>query len=117
MSGANQPWLTPAVISGLTRALICPLGRPAVADERGHKTRRKGAEPPAGQENLVQRDFVASLEAEAYDDQVGETVGKKDYIPCWTTTIRRRTMQCQCWEMESRSPMGHKTRWIRELQT
>ncbi|XP_061093718.1 uncharacterized protein LOC133125973 [Conger conger] len=37
--------------------------------------------PPAGQENLVQRDFVASLEAEAYDDQVGETVGKKDYIP------------------------------------
>ncbi|XP_076827427.1 uncharacterized protein LOC143474048 isoform X3 [Brachyhypopomus gauderio] len=33
------------------------------------------------EENLVQKDFVASLEAEAFDDQVGETVGKAEYIP------------------------------------
>ncbi|XP_069368090.1 microtubule-associated protein 4 isoform X3 [Paralichthys olivaceus] len=38
--------------------------------------------PQTGQvENLVERDFVAQLEAENYDDQVGETVGKTDYIP------------------------------------
>ncbi|KAJ8277523.1 hypothetical protein GJAV_G00076130 [Gymnothorax javanicus] len=37
--------------------------------------------PQTGSENLVQRDFVAALEAESFDDQVGETVGKKDYIP------------------------------------
>ncbi|GLD54967.1 microtubule-associated protein 4 isoform X1, partial [Lates japonicus] len=37
--------------------------------------------PQLGPENLVERDFVAQLEAEAFDDQVGETVGKTDYIP------------------------------------
>ncbi|XP_054621859.1 microtubule-associated protein 4 isoform X4 [Dunckerocampus dactyliophorus] len=37
--------------------------------------------PQQGPENLVERDFVAQLEAETYDDQVGETVGKTDYIP------------------------------------
>uniref|UniRef100_A0A3Q0SID8 Uncharacterized protein n=1 Tax=Amphilophus citrinellus TaxID=61819 RepID=A0A3Q0SID8_AMPCI len=37
--------------------------------------------PQPGPENLVQRDFVAELEAQAFDDQVGETVGKTDYIP------------------------------------
>lgn len=37
--------------------------------------------PQSSPENLVQRDFVAALEAETFDDQVGETVGKKDYIP------------------------------------
>lgn len=37
--------------------------------------------PQSGPENLVERDFVAQLEAEAFDDQVGETVGKTDYIP------------------------------------
>lgn len=37
--------------------------------------------PQAGPEDLVERDFVAQLEAEAFDDQVGETVGKTDYIP------------------------------------
>ncbi|KAI1889002.1 hypothetical protein AGOR_G00174570 [Albula goreensis] len=37
--------------------------------------------PQPSPENMVQRDFVAELEAEAFDDQVGETVGKKDYIP------------------------------------
>ncbi|XP_066538791.1 microtubule-associated protein 4 isoform X3 [Hoplias malabaricus] len=37
--------------------------------------------PTAAEENMVERDFVAALEAEPFDDQVGETVGKKDYIP------------------------------------
>lgn len=37
--------------------------------------------PQSGQEGMVERDFVAQLEAEPYDDQVGETVGKTDYIP------------------------------------
>lgn len=37
--------------------------------------------PQTGPESLVQRDFVAQLEAEAFDDQIGETVGKTDYIP------------------------------------
>ncbi|XP_073719896.1 uncharacterized protein [Misgurnus anguillicaudatus] len=32
-------------------------------------------------ENVVERDFVATLEAESFDDQVGEMVGKTDYIP------------------------------------
>ncbi|KAJ8413258.1 hypothetical protein AAFF_G00092540 [Aldrovandia affinis] len=37
--------------------------------------------PQSSPGNMVQRDFVAALEAETFDDQVGETVGKKDYIP------------------------------------
>ncbi|XP_072536070.1 uncharacterized protein [Salminus brasiliensis] len=37
--------------------------------------------PPAAEENMVERDFVATLEAEHFEDQVGETVGKTDYIP------------------------------------
>lgn len=37
--------------------------------------------PQPDPENMVQRDFVAELEAQAFDDQVGETVGKTDYIP------------------------------------
>lgn len=37
--------------------------------------------PQSGPESLVQRDFVAQLEAEAFDDQVGEMVVKMDYIP------------------------------------
>lgn len=37
--------------------------------------------PAPGPEGLVERDFVAQLEAETFDDQVGETVGKTDYIP------------------------------------
>lgn len=36
---------------------------------------------PSVEENIVQKDFIASLEAEAYDDKVGETVGKTAYIP------------------------------------
>ncbi|XP_028424756.1 microtubule-associated protein 4 isoform X2 [Perca flavescens] len=34
-----------------------------------------------GPESLVERDFVAQLEAETFVDHVGETVGKTDYIP------------------------------------
>lgn len=37
--------------------------------------------PQAAEENMVERDFVATLEAETFDDKVGETVGKTDYIP------------------------------------
>lgn len=37
--------------------------------------------PQPGPDSLVERDFVAQLEAETFDDQVGETVGKTDYIP------------------------------------
>uniref|UniRef100_UPI0037E7B41B microtubule-associated protein 4 isoform X2 n=1 Tax=Semicossyphus pulcher TaxID=241346 RepID=UPI0037E7B41B len=37
--------------------------------------------PQQGPESLVERDFVAQLEAEAFDDKVGETVGKTDYVP------------------------------------
>uniref|UniRef100_A0AAY4DEG9 Microtubule-associated protein n=1 Tax=Denticeps clupeoides TaxID=299321 RepID=A0AAY4DEG9_9TELE len=37
--------------------------------------------PQSGPENLVERDFVAQLEAESFDDQVGETVGKSDFVP------------------------------------
>lgn len=36
--------------------------------------------PPA-EENMVQTDFFAKLEAETFEDKVGETVGKTDYIP------------------------------------
>ncbi|XP_057179310.1 microtubule-associated protein 4 isoform X3 [Triplophysa rosa] len=32
-------------------------------------------------EDVVERDFVATLEAETFDDQVGETVGKTDFVP------------------------------------
>ncbi|XP_036075029.1 microtubule-associated protein 4-like [Rousettus aegyptiacus] len=38
-------------------------------------------EPPPEIEGKIKRDFIATLEAEAYDDVVGETVGKTDYIP------------------------------------
>lgn len=37
--------------------------------------------PQPGPESLVQRDFVAELEAETFDDEVGETVVKMDYLP------------------------------------
>lgn len=37
--------------------------------------------PQPDVENMVERDFMATLEAEPFDDQVGETVGKTDFIP------------------------------------
>nr|XP_015209651.1 PREDICTED: microtubule-associated protein 4-like isoform X4 [Lepisosteus oculatus] len=37
--------------------------------------------PPAGSEALVEKDFVASLEAQSFEDEVGETVGRTDYHP------------------------------------
>ncbi|KAJ4925669.1 hypothetical protein JOQ06_018392, partial [Pogonophryne albipinna] len=37
--------------------------------------------PQQGPESLVERDFMAQLESETFDDKVGETVGKTDYIP------------------------------------
>uniref|UniRef100_A0A7N4PQZ8 Microtubule associated protein 4 n=1 Tax=Sarcophilus harrisii TaxID=9305 RepID=A0A7N4PQZ8_SARHA len=36
--------------------------------------------PPEIEEE-IKRDFMSTLEAEAYDDVVGETVSKTDYIP------------------------------------
>ncbi|XP_006893093.1 PREDICTED: microtubule-associated protein 4 [Elephantulus edwardii] len=38
-------------------------------------------EPTPEIEGEIKRDFIATLEAEAFDDVVGETVGKTDYIP------------------------------------
>uniref|UniRef100_A0A8C8SS72 Microtubule-associated protein n=1 Tax=Pelusios castaneus TaxID=367368 RepID=A0A8C8SS72_9SAUR len=38
-------------------------------------------EPPPEIEEEVKRDFIATLEAEKFDDVVGETVGKTDYVP------------------------------------
>ncbi|KAK7881871.1 hypothetical protein WMY93_030280 [Mugilogobius chulae] len=37
--------------------------------------------PQASPERRVERDFVAQLEAETFEDEVGETVGKTDYVP------------------------------------
>lgn len=37
--------------------------------------------PQPGPEDRVEKDFVAELEAEPFDDQVGETVGKTNYVP------------------------------------
>ncbi|TSK16077.1 Microtubule-associated protein 4 [Bagarius yarrelli] len=36
---------------------------------------------PPVEENIVQRDFISMLEAETFEDKVGETVGKTDYVP------------------------------------
>nr|XP_030122741.3 microtubule-associated protein 4 isoform X1 [Taeniopygia guttata]XP_032602997.2 microtubule-associated protein 4 isoform X1 [Taeniopygia guttata] len=38
-------------------------------------------EPPPSVEEEVQRDFIASLEADKFEDVVGETVDKTDYVP------------------------------------
>nr|XP_014431310.1 microtubule-associated protein 4 isoform X3 [Pelodiscus sinensis] len=38
-------------------------------------------EPPPEIEAEVKRDFIATLESEKFDDMVGETVGKTDYVP------------------------------------
>ncbi|XP_066058393.1 microtubule-associated protein 4 isoform X3 [Chamaea fasciata] len=38
-------------------------------------------EPPHDIEEEVKRDFIATLEAEKFDDVVGETVDKTDYVP------------------------------------
>lgn len=40
-----------------------------------------GGKPQVGSESLLKRDFVAGLEAETFDDKVGEKVGKTDYRP------------------------------------
>uniref|UniRef100_A0A8C2QG91 Microtubule-associated protein 4 n=1 Tax=Cricetulus griseus TaxID=10029 RepID=A0A8C2QG91_CRIGR len=38
-------------------------------------------DPPPEIEGEIKRDFIATLEAEPYDDTVGETVEKTEYIP------------------------------------
>ncbi|KAM6977689.1 uncharacterized protein FYW47_002470 [Aplochiton taeniatus] len=42
--------------------------------------------PQPGPESLVERDFVAQLEAEPFDDQVGEKVDKTAYVPLLDNT-------------------------------
>lgn len=37
--------------------------------------------PRPGVESMVEKDFVAQLEAETFDDQVKEMVEKSDYVP------------------------------------
>lgn len=37
--------------------------------------------PQPGVESMVEKDFVAQLEAETFDDQVKEMVEKSDYVP------------------------------------
>uniref|UniRef100_A0A672MG87 Microtubule-associated protein n=2 Tax=Sinocyclocheilus TaxID=75365 RepID=A0A672MG87_SINGR len=37
--------------------------------------------PQPDVENMVERDFVTTLEAETFDDQIGETVDKANYVP------------------------------------
>ncbi|XP_042300706.1 microtubule-associated protein 4-like, partial [Sceloporus undulatus] len=38
-------------------------------------------EPPPQIEEEVKRDFIATLEAEKFDDVIGEKVDKTDYVP------------------------------------
>ncbi|XP_073731919.1 uncharacterized protein map4l isoform X2 [Misgurnus anguillicaudatus] len=40
-----------------------------------------GGAPKTTQESLLKRDFMAELEAQTFDDKVGETVGKTEYRP------------------------------------
>ncbi|XP_065132340.1 uncharacterized protein map4l isoform X1 [Paramisgurnus dabryanus] len=40
-----------------------------------------GGAPKATQESLLKRDFMAELEAQTFDDKVGETCGKTEYRP------------------------------------
>lgn len=51
-----------------------------MADLRLSDALTDSVSPPV-EENTVERDFIATLEAEAFEDKVGETVGKTDYIP------------------------------------
>ncbi|XP_039512201.1 microtubule-associated protein 4 isoform X3 [Pimephales promelas] len=41
--------------------------------------------PQPDVENAVERDFISALEDEPFEDQVGETVGKTDFIPLLDT--------------------------------
>ncbi|KAG7455445.1 hypothetical protein MATL_G00256490 [Megalops atlanticus] len=45
--------------------------------------------PQTAAEPLVQMDFMSALEAESFDDKVGETVGKTDYRPLLDTDGKR----------------------------
>lgn len=52
--------------------------------------------PKAAQESLLKRDFVAGLEAQTFDDKVGETVGKTEYRPLLDGIDgKREGMSCQ----------------------
>ncbi|XP_077410389.1 uncharacterized protein LOC144040240 isoform X3 [Vanacampus margaritifer] len=72
--------------------------------------------PQQGPESRVERDFVAQLESETFDDQIGETVGKTDYIPlldnddasagCKVTTGGQTSMSLP--EHRGDAPQPHK---------
>lgn len=51
-----------------------------MADLRLSDALTDSVSPPV-EEAIVERDFVGTLEAETFEDTVGETVGKTDYIP------------------------------------
>ncbi|KAM7370196.1 hypothetical protein PAMP_011467 [Pampus punctatissimus] len=67
--------------------------------------------PQSSPESLVQKDFVAQLEAEAFDDQVGETVGKTDYIPLLDNDDTRTG------ENDMMEPGGASVMWILDIVT
>ncbi len=50
--------------------------------------------PKATQDSRLKRDFVAGLEAQTYDDKVGETVGKTDYRPLLDGMDGKREGMC-----------------------
>ncbi|KPP72336.1 hypothetical protein Z043_108670 [Scleropages formosus] len=59
--------------------------------------------PPPQPESLVQRDFIATLEAQAFEDKVGETVGKSEYRPLLDVDGSRAG---ECRDGEKRSRVG-----------
>ena len=61
--------------------LKCPVSASRTMADLSLSDALTDSAPPAAEENMVARDFVSALEAEPFDDQVGETVGKIDYIP------------------------------------
>ncbi|MBN3285297.1 MAP4 protein, partial [Polyodon spathula] len=50
--------------------------------------------PPGVEEPVVQTDFIASLEAEKFDDVVGETVDKTDYHPLLDNDEEPKNKSC-----------------------
>uniref|UniRef100_A0A8C9MRA8 Microtubule-associated protein 4 n=1 Tax=Serinus canaria TaxID=9135 RepID=A0A8C9MRA8_SERCA len=53
-------------------------------------------EPPPDVEEEVKRDFIATLEAEKFDDVVGETVDKTDYVPLLDDEDQARNSGVSC---------------------
>uniref|UniRef100_A0A3B3UPE6 Microtubule-associated protein 4 n=1 Tax=Poecilia latipinna TaxID=48699 RepID=A0A3B3UPE6_9TELE len=62
--------------------------------------------PQPGIESKVERDFMAQLEAEAFDDQVKETVGKTDYIPLLDNDDTRAVPNSRARQSASHCPLS-----------